>query len=233
MCSTLKCLQKEMHMKIEAFSKTYDGRTVLEFPGGEFLSGKIYSIIGPNGSGKSTFAQAAAGILPSDTGLPVITGEKTGYLPQHPYPFHMSLLKNLLLNGEGTKVQKKKRAQSLMDALSLSSLSSKNAASLSSGETARMALARLFMKQYSVLLLDEPCASMDIQSCYQAEDLIRTYLTDFNPVVFLITHSIRQAERLADEVLFFKDGTISERGSASQVLTQPHSLFVKDFLEFG
>ena len=51
-------------MKIPAFSKTYDGRSVLDFPGMELQPGKIYAVIGANGSGKSTFAKILAGILP-------------------------------------------------------------------------------------------------------------------------------------------------------------------------
>ena len=53
-------------MKIEAFSKTYEGRQVLDFPGMQVQSGKIYAIIGANGSGKSTFAKILAGILLAD-----------------------------------------------------------------------------------------------------------------------------------------------------------------------
>ena len=53
-------------MKIQAFSKTYDGVTVLSFPGMELKPGKIYAVIGANGSGKSTFAKVIAGVLPAD-----------------------------------------------------------------------------------------------------------------------------------------------------------------------
>ena len=53
-------------MKIAAFSKTYEDRCVLDFPGLELQPGKIYAIIGANGSGKSTFAKILAGILPAD-----------------------------------------------------------------------------------------------------------------------------------------------------------------------
>ena len=50
-------------MRIEAFLKKYDGQKVLDFPGIELESGKIYAVIGANGSGKSTFAKAIAGII--------------------------------------------------------------------------------------------------------------------------------------------------------------------------
>ena len=50
-------------MKISAFSKTYEDRTVLDFPGMELQPGRIYAVIGANGSGKSTFAKILAGVL--------------------------------------------------------------------------------------------------------------------------------------------------------------------------
>ena len=55
-------------MKIEAFSKTYEGRQVLDFPGMELQPGKIYAIIGANGSGKSTFAKILGVELPQAHG---------------------------------------------------------------------------------------------------------------------------------------------------------------------
>ena len=221
-------------MKIDAFSKTYSGRTVLQFPGGEFSPGSIYAILGPNGCGKSTFASVISGIIPSDQDRPAFDGANllTGFLPQRPFAFHMNVKKNLLLNGEGSSSAQKARASHLMDALSLTALASKSAASLSGGETAKMALARLLMKHYDLLILDEPCASMDIVSIRQSEDLILEYMRETGCILFLITHSFRQAERLAQEVLFFKDGRLLERGPADQVLKAPVHREVTEILEF-
>ena len=53
-------------MKIAAFSKTYEDRRVLDFPGTVLQPGKIYAVIGANGSGKSTFAKILAGVLRAD-----------------------------------------------------------------------------------------------------------------------------------------------------------------------
>jgi len=53
-------------MKISAFSKTYEGRCVLDFPGFALQPGSIYAVIGANGSGKSTFAKIRAGVLEAD-----------------------------------------------------------------------------------------------------------------------------------------------------------------------
>ena len=218
-------------MKINSFSKTYQGRTVLKYPGGDFQPGTVYAVLGPNGSGKSTFAQVTAGIIRPDRGAAVLENAAIGYLPQNPYAFHRSVEKNILLGGEGTAAEKRGRALKLMDTLSLTPLASDSAASLSGGETAKMALARQLMKRYSLLILDEPCAAMDMRSIRQAEDLIREYVKETGCVLILITHSFRQAERISDEILFFYDGRLLERGNTGQVLACPASDVMREFLQ--
>ena len=87
-------------MNIPAFSKTYDGVRVLDFPGMALAPGKIYGVLGANGSGKSTFARILAGVLPADReGKPRIDAS-IGYLPQKHYAYRMSTRKNILLNGK-------------------------------------------------------------------------------------------------------------------------------------
>lgn len=224
-------------MNTNAFSKTYQTRTVLSFPAYSFQPGTIYAVIGANGCGKSTFAKVLSGTIPSDTpAAPVLAadsfGEKIGYLPQKPYAFHMSLRKNLLINGSGSNSEKEARVGQLLEALNLTSLSGKKASTLSGGETARMALARLMMEDYSVLLLDEPCAAMDIVSTLQAEDLIKSYRDRTQAAIILITHSLAQARRIADQVLFFHQGQLMEAGETQQIMHQPDKKETREFLEF-
>ena len=127
-------------MKIEAFSKTYEGRQVLDFPGMEVQPGKIYAIIGANGSGKSTFAKILSGILLADRRGKRTDGKSIGYMPQKNYAFRMSTKANILLGGKDES-----RANALMDAIQIRHLENKRADRLSGGETARMALVRLMM----------------------------------------------------------------------------------------
>ena len=214
-------------MRILPFSKTYEGRTVLDFPGLELQSGKIYAIIGANGSGKSTFAKILAGILPADRkGKPVNLGS-IGYMPQKNYPFRMTTKQNILLNGSDVH-----RAEALMDALHIRHLETKRADKLSGGETARMALARLMMKQYDLVILDEPTAAMDMETTVLSENLIVSYVKESGCALVLVTHSLQQARRIADEVLYFHKGELAEAGTKEQVLNNPASEKTRQFLEF-
>ena len=214
-------------MKIQAFSKTYDGVKVLDFPGMELQPGKIYAVIGANGSGKSTFAKILAGVLPADQKGRLRDDASIGYLPQKHYAFRMSTKKNLLLNGKD-----KARAAELLEALQIRHLENKRADRLSGGETARMALARLMMKRYDVVILDEPTAAMDMETTAAAEELILEYTRQTGCILILITHSLQQARRIADEVLFFRKGVLLEAGGKEQVLSAPAQPETRQFLDF-
>ena len=214
-------------MKILPFSKTYEDRQVLDFPGMEVTSGKIYAIIGANGSGKSTFAKILAGILMADKRENHTDGGTFGYMPQKNYAFRMTTKANILLNGKDEK-----RAEALMDAIQIRHLEQKRADRLSGGETARMALARLMMRSYDLVILDEPTAAMDMETTLLSEKLIVSYVKETGCALILVTHSLQQARRIADEVWYFHRGKLQEAGPREQVLYNPEKPETRQFLEF-
>ena len=214
-------------MKITSFSKTYDSRTVLDFPGMELQPGKIYAIIGANGSGKSTFAKILAGVLKADRKGTFLDAASVGYMPQKNYAFRMSVKANILLNGTD-----KARAGKLMESLQIRHLENKRADKLSGGETARMALARLMMKPYDAAILDEPTAAMDMETTLLSEQLIVDYVRETGCALILVTHSLQQARRIADEVLYFHRGRLLESGSKDWILSRPKHPETRQFLDF-
>ena len=214
-------------MNISAFSKTYEGRRVLNFPGMELNPGKIYAVIGANGSGKSTFAKILAGSLKADKAGKYADGMKVGYMPQKNYAFRMSTKRNILINGTDEQ-----RAAELMDAIQIRHLEKKRADRLSGGETARMALVRLMMKSYDLVLLDEPTAAMDMETTLLSEKLIVRYVQETGCALVLVTHSLQQARRIADEVWYFHKGELLESGPKERILQEPEMAETRQFLEF-
>ena len=214
-------------MKTTAFTKTYARRTVLSLPELTLPEGKITAVIGPNGSGKSTFARVLAGIEAADDRRAILTGVSVGYQPQKSFPFRMSAKQNILQNGNDPT-----RATALMKALGIETLAGQSAKRLSGGETARMALCRILMKRYELLILDEPTAAMDMESTLAAEECIRAYCAETGCGVLLITHSIQQARRLAHRVIVLHEGKLIEQGDAERVLSSPQEEQTRRFLEF-
>ena len=214
-------------MKIHAFSKTYEGRTVLDFPGTELEPGRICAVIGANGSGKSTFAKILSGVLKPDRRSQLSDAKSVGFMPQKNYAFRMTTKANILLNGPDEA-----RADRLLEAIQLTELSSKRADKLSGGETARMALVRLMMRAYDLVILDEPTAAMDMETTLLSEKLIVEYVRETGCALILVTHSLQQARRIADEVWYFHKGSLLEAGAKEQVLDTPERAETKQFLEF-
>ena len=214
-------------MKISPFSKTYEGRVVLDFPGLELQPGKIYAVIGANGSGKSTFGKILSGILKADRRGKHLDVTTVGYMPQKNYAYRMSTKSNILLNGKDEN-----RADTLMEAIQIRHLAEKRADRLSGGETARMALARLMMKRYELVILDEPTAAMDMETTILSEHLITEYVLQTGCTMILVTHSLQQARRIADEVLYFHKGKLLESGPKETLLYTPAKDETKQFLEF-
>ena len=213
-------------MKIEAFTKTFEGRCVLDFPGFDFVPGKVYAVIGANGSGKTTFARCMCGIMQPDGGANPTGAARIGYLPQKSYAFRMSTRRNIRLGADEAETE------ALMAALELLPLADKPGYRLSGGETAKMALARILPRSYDLLALDEPTAAMDMESMLTAERLIAERCARGDEAIVLITHSLQQARRLADEVLFFHKGKLAEHGAAQQLLSAPATAQLQQFLEF-
>ena len=214
-------------MKTEAFTKTYDKRFALTLPELELPEGQITAVIGSNGSGKSTMAKILAGVERPDGKAALHLEAAVGYLPQKPFAFRMSTEKNILLGGDGTV-----RAAELMRSLGIDALARQSAKRLSGGECARMALCRMMMRRYDLLILDEPTAAMDMESTLAAEALIRSACDEQGCALLLITHSIQQARRIADQVIFLHHGKLIEQGGSAQVLHAPEQKETRRFLDF-
>ena len=214
-------------MKSAPFTKSYGTRVVLDLPALDWPEGEISAVIGPNGSGKSTLARVLAGIEPADGKSRPLKDCRIGYLPQKSYAFRMSTARNIALNGSDEARQAR-----LMAALGLEELRDQRAKKLSGGETSKMALSRLLMKDYELLILDEPAAAMDMESTLAAEKLIRETCKETGCAVLLITHSISQARRIADRVLVLHQGKLVEQGATEAVLSAPSKEETRRFLDF-
>ncbi len=215
-------------MKTNAVSKTYDGRTVLQMPAVDLAADTVHVVLGSNGSGKSTWAKILAGVLAADGGtMPLTEPCRVGYLPQKAYAFRMSMEKNLRIAAND-----REREDRLLAQLHLTELRKAPANRLSGGESARMALARVLMKPFDLLILDEPSAAMDMESTMLAEKAILDYKKETGAAVLLITHSIRQARRVGDGLFFLKNGMPVETGPCKEHLDAPGTKELKEFLEF-
>ncbi len=215
-------------MKINALSKTYEGRRVLSTPAFELRGGEICVLVGANGSGKSSLAKIIAGVISDDKGAkPVNEKLNVGYMPQKSYAFRMSTLRNLTLAGGNEAA-----AMEMLEKLGIDHLAKAPAKKLSGGESARMALGRVMMEKHELLILDEPTASMDMESTALSEALIMDYCKKSGAAILWVTHSLAQARRVADKAMFLRKGEMMEFGLAEKVLNSPEKEETREFLKF-
>ena len=216
-------------MKTTNLKKTYGGKTILELPPISFEKGKIYALMGGNGSGKSTFAKLLAGVIEAD-GKGCVhreTGETIRYMPQKSYTFRLRTRSNVLLGGAD-----KQRSERLMGEVGLAELAEQSGHKLSVGESARMSLARILMSPCDVLIIDEPTAAMDMKATLAAETMVKKYRDEFGCAVIWISHSLAQAQRIADELIFLDGGRLIASGIPKDVLSEQNNPVLKAFLDF-
>ncbi len=194
-------------INIRNIKKTYNNQVVLDIDNFSLEEGKIYAVIGPNGSGKSTLAKIIAGLLIDDSGIKKKIIDNNGkildvsYLPQKPYIFDLSLEKNLLLNGND-----KEKCDEIIKKFDIEYLRGKNAKKFSGGEQQKMGLARLMMKDYDLVILDEPTSAMDEISKTRAIDIIKEYAK--NKTLIMITHDLSKVNDIADYTIRLECGKI-------------------------
>ncbi len=215
-------------------TKTYGKKTVLSVDRLTLEEGKFYAIIGANGSGKSTLLRLLDSQLKADVKQVKAEGHTFAYMPQSVYAFSLSVKRNIMLACGGmNRSAAKQRGLYLAHCLGLEDLLTKNAARLSGGETQRVALARTLMSLSNTLLLDEPTAAMDVEQATLAVDLLKREHQRNGNTVIMVTHSFKQAEQLADEILFFSHGKLTERGTPQELLNNPQTAEARAFINFN
>ncbi len=216
-------------IKVTDITKKYGAKTVLNIPSLHLEQGKSYAIIGANGSGKTTFLKILAGVLPATTGKVNFSKDASCvFMPQKSFAFNISVLNNLLAIKKD-----KKQARAILAQLNLSHLASRRASVLSGGETQRLALARLLITDFNIMILDEPTFAMDINSAMIAEEVIKTTVREIGATLIFSTHSMPQAVRLADEIIFLHEGKVCEQTSADTFINNPKSPQAISFLQFS
>jgi tungstate transport system ATP-binding protein len=229
-----------MKIYIENLIKKYNENTVLDIERLNINEGKIYAVLGLNGSGKSTLMECIAGLIDYDHGSITYDDDNNvnsirkhmSICIQKQYLFDKSVKDNITWGLEIRKENKtliNKRLEEYLNYFDIENILYKNAKKLSEGEGAKTALLRIAILETELTILDEPTASMDIESTFQAEKLIK-YMAGGKRSVILVTHDMFQARRLADEVIFMDKGKIIEKGNAKKIFLSPQSIHLKKIL---
>ncbi|MBE0662246.1 MAG: thiol reductant ABC exporter subunit CydD [Bacteroidales bacterium] len=197
----------------------------------------LTAAVGKTGSGKSTFAYLLMGYLQASSGQIMVNGiplnqvdpeewkAQIAYVPQQPHFFNMSVLENLLMAHPNASIDqvmeaaKNAGAHGFINQLpqGYHTLLHENASRLSGGERQRLAIARAFLKNAPVLILDEPTSNLDPESEENIAEATEKLLK--NRTTFIIAHRLKTVY-LADNILVFDRGRIVESGSHDTLVRQ-------------
>jgi thiol reductant ABC exporter CydD subunit len=217
-------------------SFSYGGIKVLDGLNADFPAGKITAIVGASGAGKTTLARLLLKFAAPDSGHVILNDAHDlaelaaeawwpmlAWVPQNPRLFHGSIAENLRLARPGAPLKALREAAARAHALDFiealprgfETMIGDQGAGLSGGQIQRLALARAWLKDAPLLILDEATASLDPYS--EAEILDALVELAAGRTVVLIAHRLAVAAR-ADQVLVLQQGRIVEAGPPAALL---------------
>lgn len=217
---------------------------------------QITAIIGPSGCGKSTLLRVfnrmndliegvrvdgeviidTENIISEKTDL-VSLRKKVGMVFQRPNPFPLSIYENIVF---GQRVHTEGLTRDKLDEVVEDSLKSvllwdelkdklnRSALSLSLEQKQRLCIARLIAVRPEVLLMDEPCSTLDPQATSRIEELMREL--KHNYTIIIVTHNMQQAARVSDETGFMLLGELVEFGKTQDIFTSPKDKRTEDYI---
>ena len=176
-------------------------------------AGERVALVGANGSGKSTLLRVLHGLLPPSAGQVVqqSASARQAMLFQRPHMLRASVQNNvalaLWLRGMRWSDAKVQAVQALAR-VGLQAQAARNARTLSGGQQQRLAIARAWVLQPDVLLLDEPTASLDPSAKREVEGLIASFAAQPGMTLVFSSHNLGQVKRLASRVLYLEQGQV-------------------------
>jgi phosphate ABC transporter ATP-binding protein len=229
-----------------------------------FGKNEITALIGPSGCGKSTLlrslnrmndlvdgARVEGRVLFQDDDIyaknvdPIEVRRRIGMVFQKPNPFPKSIYDNIAYGPRVTGMKVDSMDDLVEEALTRAALwgevkdkLKQSAFGLSGGQQQRLCIARTIAVKPDVILMDEPCSSLDPIATMRIEDLMHEIREDYT--IIIVTHNMQQAARVADRTAFFtaladettgsRTGVLVEYGRTSQIFEGPTDQRTEDYI---
>ena len=245
----------EPGVELRGVSIRYGARVAVRDVSLSAPAGRITALVGPSGSGKTSLLHAINRLHDLDGEVRVdgsirVGGEdiaalddytlrtRVGLIFQRPTPFPMSIRENIRFALRGHGVPKAELAVRVEASLVRAALWDEvrdrldaPASALSGGQQQRLCLARALAIEPRVLLLDEPCASLDPRSTALVEETLRALIG--STTLLLVTHNLAQARRLASHCACLwpsaEGGRVLDTGPIERVFSRPAEAVLRDY----
>ena len=218
-------------IKVINLKKSYGSKEAVKNINFEIKENEIVGLLGPNGSGKTTTIGMILGLLKPSSGEVLINGlkiekyrydilQKINFIsPYIELPKKLTVKQNLIVYGKLYSVKNlKEKIDYLVNKLRLENLLNRITGELSSGQKNRISLAKAIINDPTVLLLDEPTASLDPE----IGDFVRTFLENYKKEkkvsILLASHNMDEVTRLCSSIMMMKNGLIIDQGKPNDLV---------------
>ena len=222
-------------LKINKISKAFKDKKIVSGISFEVNAGDIYGLLGPNGAGKTTTFYIIAGLLSSDRGQIILSGEdisaipmhqrsKRGikYLPQEPSIFqNLSVYENLYGLAELSFDNKRDIEifiDNSMEEFNLSKISDLKGRQLSGGQRRKVEIARTLAADPKVILLDEPFAGIDPIAIEDIKNVL-TKLLKRDIGILITDHNVRETLEICNKAAIISDGKVIAEGNKESLIS--------------
>ena len=218
-------------LEIIELTKIYDNKEVVSNISFKVNQNEIIGILGPNGCGKTTTIGMILGLLKPTKGEVLINGfeietKRVDLLnnlnfisPYIELPKKLTVKQNLEVYGRLYDVKNlSNKIEYLTDKLRLSEIIHKITGELSSGQKNRVSLAKSIINDPTILLLDEPTASLDPETGDFVRSFLENYQKEKGASILLASHNMTEVERLCSSVLMMKNGVIIDQDSPKELI---------------
>lgn len=217
----------ECAITINGITKAFCERTVLDNISVNIKKGEIFGLLGPSGAGKTTLIKILTGQLKAENGTSIINGVDSQKLTGKDYSSFGIMMDNFgvyerLSCFENLKIFARiygignDKIHKALEAVGLSEAKKTAASNLSKGMKSRLRLARVFMIDPEILFLDEPTSGLDPATADEIQKMILRE-KEKGKTVFLTTHTMREAEKLCDNIALLNEGKIVEYGAPAEI----------------
>jgi polar amino acid transport system ATP-binding protein len=235
-------------MEAKNVYKTYGKLEAVKNVSMQIRKGDIKLIFGPSGSGKSTFLRCMAMLTLPDKGE-IYLGEqcltepgvdlnkaraRIGFVFQHIYLFrHLTALGNVELALRQVlklpKEEARARALAALKEVKVMECINQYPSQMSGGQAQRIGIARALARNPDIILLDEPTSALDPELTGEVIDTLRD-LAKEGTTMLIVSHEMPFAREVAEEMIFYDEGTIVETGTPEHFFNHPHSERAKKFM---
>lgn len=241
-------MNKDIIIEVRNLHKRFGANEVLRGINTTVSRGEVIAIIGPSGCGKSTFLRSLNLLEQPTDGQVLLDGiditskevninemrQRVGMVFQQFNLFpNMTIKRNIILApvelGKMTNAEASAKADELLERIGLADKADSYPDSLSGGQKQRVAIARALAMSPEVLLFDEPTSALDPEMVGEVLNLMKDVAAE-GMTMMVVTHEMAFAREVANRVLFFSEGNITEEGKPEDVFGHPKSERLQQFL---